>query len=133
MVYPSFIHFVLDHTRTHCVETTKTFHTWLQVMIAEEASKRQGLGQEALRLLMSYAIVHLKVSRFRAKIGYANIPSQNLFQKLGFHEVKRVEVFQEVHLELDHSSCTAVWEQLCGEGTLLKMSQYDKIGSGSTL
>lgn len=40
------------------------------------------------------------VSRFRAKIGFANAGSLALFRKLGFAEVGRSEVFKEATLEL---------------------------------
>ena len=40
------------------------------------------------------------VSRFRAKIGIANTGSLALFQKLGYREVWRNEVFKEATLEL---------------------------------
>ena len=40
------------------------------------------------------------VSRFQAKIGFANAASLALFQKLGYSEIGRSEVFKEATLEL---------------------------------
>lgn len=89
-------------------------------MIAEAASRRKGLGSEALALLMGYAICFLSVSSFVAKIGYANEASQALFKSLGYIEAKRVDVFQEVHFVLNASLCSDRWrhyqgQQLCIE------------------
>jgi len=92
-------------------------------MIAEEQSRRKGLAAEALRLLMAYAIAQLRVTCFCAKIGFANAASQQLFRKLGFAEVKRVEVFQELHLALDAES--AAWAELTALGERLDIGQYD--------
>ena len=84
----------------------------LDVMIAEESSRRKGLGREAVLLMIAYgakqhskstectavdvelgsrelSVVfvgeqHLGLSRFVVKIGFANKPSQQLFLSLGY-------------------------------------------------
>ena len=61
-------------------------------MIAEPRSRRRGLAQEALRLMMAYAAESLGCRRFVAKIGQANVASLGLFRKLGFREFMLVEV-----------------------------------------
>ena len=59
-------------------------------MIAEKQSQRKGLGEEALLLLMHYAVEFLHVERFVVKIGANNEPSLRLFrEKLRFREVRR--------------------------------------------
>ena len=78
-----------------------------QIMIAEPRSRRRGLAQEALRLMMAYAAESLGCRRFVAKIGQANVASLGLFRKLGFREFKRVEVFSEVHMELEFAGDAA--------------------------
>jgi Acetyltransferase (GNAT) domain len=99
--------------------TTASFS--LQVMIADQASRRHGLAATALQMLMAYAAqdlvsqpcscgcdatclgscitklhVHLQgVTRFCAKVGEDNSASLALFQqRLGFVEVSRSTVFQ---------------------------------------
>lgn len=48
----------------------------------------------------------------RAKILEDNAPSLALFDRIGFHETKRVAVFHEVHLELDVAPGTQARQQL---------------------
>ncbi|XP_069123084.1 N-acetyltransferase 9-like protein [Argopecten irradians] len=71
----------------------------IEIMIAEPSARRKGFGKEALQCMMQYGIHTLKVEEFTAKIGFKNIASIQLFQKLGFNEVSRSEVFEEVTLK----------------------------------
>ena len=71
----------------------------IEVMVAEQKSRRKGIAREALRLMMNYAASDLNVNSFVAKILEVNEPSIALFQSLGYHEIKRVKAFQEVHME----------------------------------
>ncbi|RNF03545.1 putative N-acetyltransferase [Trypanosoma rangeli] len=67
-------------------------------MVAERAFRRQGFGEEAVRLLISYAIDKLGASCFIAKILNTNTSSIRLFrEKLGFTLLKEVPVFKELH------------------------------------
>ncbi|GAB0099688.1 N-acetyltransferase 9-like protein [Sergentomyia squamirostris] len=59
------------------------------IMIAEKEARGKGLGQEALLLMMSYAVRTLKISKFVALIGENNTPSVKLFEKLKFQEVDK--------------------------------------------
>ncbi|KAK2077544.1 hypothetical protein QBZ16_004389 [Prototheca wickerhamii] len=77
--------------------------TEIEIMIAEPSRRRRGLAEEALTLMMTYAVDTLNVSLFRAKIGEQNTPSLRLFHKLGFKEVSRSEYFKEATLELPAS------------------------------
>lgn len=81
-----------------------------EVMIASKEHQGQGLGKEALQMIILYASKHLSISpaAFFAKISMSNTPSLHLFRKLGFEEIGRSEVFQEV--ELRHASSCLDWQ-----------------------
>jgi len=85
----------------------------IEVMIAEETARGKGMGREALLQLMRYGLENLHLTKYVAKIAYANAPSLKLFDSLGFKEVSRADVFQEVTLEL-HPIAEALWEGLPG-------------------
>jgi RimJ/RimL family protein N-acetyltransferase len=108
----------------------------IEVMIAEAESRRGGLATEALRLFMAYAVRHLGIGRFVAKIGSKNAASLALFsgnggdgndnnQKkgLGFVEFRRVAAFDEVHLALDVRPGSAARQEL--EAVALAEGAYD--------
>jgi RimJ/RimL family protein N-acetyltransferase len=61
---------------------------------------RTGLALETLQLFISYATkyLNLKPEQFMVKIGFDNEPSLRLFEKLGFVEKKRVEIFREIEM-----------------------------------
>ncbi|XP_041364872.1 N-acetyltransferase 9-like protein isoform X2 [Gigantopelta aegis] len=73
----------------------------IEIMIAEETYRGKGLGKEALLSMMRYGVEVLHLDRITAKIGYDNKPSICMFMKLGFTEVSRSDIFQEVTLELN--------------------------------
>jgi RimJ/RimL family protein N-acetyltransferase/SAM-dependent methyltransferase len=56
----------------------------VEVMVAEEGSRRGGIAREAVTLLLRYAAARLHVTRVVAKIGQDNAASLSLFQSLGF-------------------------------------------------
>ncbi|KAG7675109.1 putative N-acetyltransferase 9-like protein [Nannochloris sp. 'desiccata'] len=102
----------------------------IEIMVAEQRSRRKGIAREVLTLLMTYALSQLKVTTFRAKIGDDNIPSQSLFKSLGYEQVNRSEVFKEVTLELSGNSggqpgAKAVWDALSELALSLRMGKYD--------
>ncbi|XP_019641862.1 PREDICTED: N-acetyltransferase 9-like protein [Branchiostoma belcheri] len=72
----------------------------IEIMIAEPSSRRKGAGREALTTMMAYGVQELGVTEYMAKIGYSNHGSLSLFHKLGYTEVSRSDVFQEVTLHL---------------------------------
>lgn len=98
-----------DDDESSCVE--------ISVMLPESRSRRKGIGTEAAKLVMAYAAQFLGVTKFRAKIGLDNEPSKALFASLGYVEVKRVAVFNEVWFEL------AADESMCS--TALRIGTYD--------
>ncbi|XP_008305262.1 alpha/beta-tubulin-N-acetyltransferase 9 [Stegastes partitus] len=77
----------------------------LEVMIAEPRYRGKGIGKEVTRMMMSYALTHLGIGRFQAKIGLDNQVSIGMFKKLLFEEVSVCQVFKEVTLELTVDKC----------------------------
>jgi RimJ/RimL family protein N-acetyltransferase len=75
------------------------FAVEIEIMIAEKEMRRKGLGRIATLMMMSYAIRELKVKKFTAKISIHNDASIKLFHQLGYVEVSKSEVFQEITLE----------------------------------
>ncbi len=66
-----------------------------KVMLAEPVARGQGLGLEAVALMMQYAAEALGTTTFTAKIGLDNHVSLHLFQhKLPFREVLLHAEFQ---------------------------------------
>ena len=73
----------------------------IEIMIADEASRGKGIGCEALRLMMNYAVSCLHITRFFAKIHETNETSLKLFETtLGYRRVNYAAAFQEWELEL---------------------------------
>ncbi|GAA5922549.1 GNAT family N-acetyltransferase [Sporobolomyces koalae] len=76
----------------------------LEIMLPPNESSlykpRSGLALSTLQLFLTYAKDQLgfEPSQFMAKVSYDNEPSLKLFEKLGFVERKRVEVFREIEL-----------------------------------
>jgi RimJ/RimL family protein N-acetyltransferase len=72
----------------------------IEVMIAEESMRGKRLAGEAVRIMMRFAKERLGIYRFVAKISEKNQQSLKLFTVgLGFTEVSRSKVFQEVTLQ----------------------------------
>lgn len=70
-----------------------------EIMIAESAARGKGYGWEAMLSMMKYATETLSIDKFEAKIGMDNEKSVQMFKKMQFREVKRVEVFREITFE----------------------------------
>ncbi len=71
-----------------------------EIMIAEESARGQKMGKEAMVLMLIYGIDFLKINRFEAKIKLDNPTSIGMFDRLGFQETSRSEVFGEVTLSV---------------------------------
>lgn len=67
-----------------------------EIMIAEPSARGKKCGWEAMLLMFFYAISYLEVKQFVVKITYDNTPSINMFLNMGFTELSRSEVFQEI-------------------------------------
>ncbi|XP_026936376.1 alpha/beta-tubulin-N-acetyltransferase 9 isoform X2 [Sagmatias obliquidens] len=81
----------------------------IEVMIAEPSCRGQGLGTEAVLMMMSYGVTKLGLTKFEAKIGQGNEPSIRMFRKLHFEQVAVSSVFQEVTLRLTMSEPERQW------------------------
>jgi len=83
------------------------FEVEVEIMIAEKPYRRKGLASSALQLMLRYATstkssslpVHPK--HLVVRIGDKNVPSINMFRKLGFAVTKHVEVFSEIEMRLE--------------------------------
>lgn len=93
-------------------------HAELDIMIAEDSCRGQGLGKEASCLMMLYGAKHKNIRRFFCKIKEGNKASLGLFQKsLGFQQCAYAACFQEYELE---RKCETAREMLEGISTALK-------------
>eukprot|EP01071_Lankesteria_metandrocarpae_P004363 Lankesteria_metandrocarpae@DN3503_c0_g1_i1.p1 len=72
----------------------------LSFMVAYEEYRKQGIGREAVGMVMEYANRELGTKRFTAKVAICNATCLRMLMKMGFVEVSRNEIFQEVSLEL---------------------------------
>lgn len=97
-------------------EAPPSTYAEMEVMIAEHAWRRRGLGREALQLLLYYITKQatspfpLAPSRLFARIAMDNAPSIALFKQLGFEAVKENAVFEEVEMAVVDATrlqCTA--------------------------
>ncbi|CAH1104351.1 unnamed protein product [Psylliodes chrysocephalus] len=69
-----------------------------EIMIAEEWARRRKCGWEAMLLMMLYGIDNLGVKQYIVKISYLNPISMKMFENMGFVEVSRCDIFQEITL-----------------------------------
>ncbi|CAB9521525.1 acetyltransferase 9-like protein [Seminavis robusta] len=84
---------------------TQQLQAELDIMIAEEDCRGQGLGKEASCLMMLYGTKAKTIRRFFCKIKENNQPSLSLFQKkLGFQQCAYAACFQEFELERRENS-----------------------------
>ena len=73
----------------------------VEIMVADSAQRRRGLGREASLLFLHFVAAHVPhVCAFCAKIGEDNEPSLRLFEQLGFREHKRLAAFKQVELRM---------------------------------
>ncbi|XP_076325374.1 microtubule-associated Nat9 isoform X4 [Tachypleus tridentatus] len=66
----------------------------------EEHKRGQGKGKEALLFMLRYGVEQLQVTSFIAKVKMKNLPSKNMFEKIGFKEVSQSDIFEELTLQL---------------------------------
>ncbi|XP_014212001.1 N-acetyltransferase 9-like protein [Copidosoma floridanum] len=76
----------------------------IEIMIAELSNRGKGLGWESVVLMMRYGIENLNIQKYTAKISMDNQISLKMFNKLGFVETSKSQVFQEVTVEKQVSS-----------------------------
>lgn len=74
----------------------------IEVMIAEESSRRKGIASESILLLEKYANENLKIKKFVAHIIEENDQSLEMFLKLGYQKVSFNSIFKEHLLEKEY-------------------------------
>ncbi|GMI18561.1 hypothetical protein TrLO_g8942 [Triparma laevis f. longispina] len=79
--------------------TVSTFEAELEIMLAEQDSRKKGIATLACKILINEAF-NLGVHRVFVKIKDGNVGSKMLFEKLGFKLVKYVECFKETEMEV---------------------------------
>ncbi|XP_076263661.1 microtubule-associated Nat9 isoform X1 [Rhynchophorus ferrugineus] len=84
-----------------------------EIMIAEQSARGKKYGWEAMLLMFLYAIKTLDVKQFVVKVSFDNTPSINMFQKMGFVELSRSQIFQEVTLSKLVDDNWKIWIELC--------------------
>jgi len=96
-----------------CGDVNVFFHSYLpnigelEVMVAEETSRRKGIAQEAITLMMNYVRHSFDVHQFIAKISAVNESSLCLFRdKLGFSVVEYIQAFDEYELAAPPCTCS---------------------------
>ncbi|KAK3760404.1 hypothetical protein RRG08_018632 [Elysia crispata] len=92
----------------YLAEDNKREEGEVEIMIAEPSARGKGFGRESLCLMMRYARENLGTKSFTSKIGFSNAASLHLFHSLGFKEISRSDVFEEVTLQLEESGTNVV-------------------------
>lgn len=67
-----------------------------EIMIAEPWARGRKCGWEAMLLMLLYGIKNLKVKQYIVKVSYQNKISIKMFNNMGFTEISRSDVFQEI-------------------------------------
>ncbi|CAH1997021.1 unnamed protein product [Acanthoscelides obtectus] len=67
-----------------------------EIMIAEPWARGRKCGWEAMLLMFMYGIKYLAVKEYIVKISYINDISIRMFRNMGFEDISRSDVFQEV-------------------------------------
>ncbi|KAJ7193834.1 GNAT domain-containing protein, partial [Mycena pura] len=117
-----FLHGTPPHLRSATDAEEDEFYAEVEIMIAEREYRRKGCAREALQLMLGYATASsngyftcpapsslaslpdrdsplpIPPAFLLARISESNAPSIRLFETLGFHITKRVEVFGEVEM-----------------------------------
>ena len=106
-------------------EDSKIFIGEAEIMIAEQDYRGQKLGWEAMHLMLLYGVKILKIHNFEVKIKMDNKPSIFMFEKMGFHETSRSEVFNEVTLIADANQ-DWVDQHLSKECDNFQLEKYNK-------
>lgn len=105
-------------------DSKKTLVGEAEIMIAEQDYRGQKLGWESMHLMLLYGVKILKIPNFEVKIKMDNKPSISMFEKIGFQETSRSEVFNEVTLIADANQ-DWVEQYLSKECDNLKLEKYN--------
>uniref|UniRef100_A0A1Q3FGR7 Putative phosphoglucosamine acetyltransferase n=1 Tax=Culex tarsalis TaxID=7177 RepID=A0A1Q3FGR7_CULTA len=71
----------------------------IEIMIAEQPARGKRYGWESTLIMLAFGVKKLDIRRYRAITKDSNARAIQMFTKMGFREVKRVAVFQEVTFE----------------------------------
>uniref|UniRef100_U5EUM6 Putative phosphoglucosamine acetyltransferase n=1 Tax=Corethrella appendiculata TaxID=1370023 RepID=U5EUM6_9DIPT len=96
----------------------------IEIMIAEKDCRGKKLGWESTLLMLNYGIQYLKIVKYLAIIKYHNDKSINMFKKLHFEEIKRIEVFKEITFGREVNETWLQW--LNSEITTFEVEPYNK-------
>ncbi|KAJ8943603.1 hypothetical protein NQ318_006605 [Aromia moschata] len=80
-----------------------------EIMIAEEWARGRRCGWEAMLHMFIYGIDYLGVKQYVVKISYINTASVNMFRNMGFVEISRSNVFQEITFSKIVDSTWITW------------------------
>ena len=105
-------------------DSKKTLIGEAEIMIAEQDYRGQKLGWESMHLMLLYGVKILKIPNFEVKIKMDNKPSISMFEKIGFQETSRSEVFNEVTLIADANQ-DWVEQYLSKECDNLRLEKYN--------
>eukprot|EP00977_Amphora_coffeiformis_P017711 scaffold5873_cov172-Amphora_coffeaeformis.AAC.8 len=107
---------------TENTEINPRIQAELDIMVAEESARGQGIGLEASCLMMLYGAQELGIRRFFCKINQDNQSSLGLFRKLQFVQCDYAACFQQYEYELKRETSEQVVESLAPfvESTTLK-------------
>ncbi|KAJ8919815.1 hypothetical protein NQ315_006344 [Exocentrus adspersus] len=84
-----------------------------EIMIAEMWARGRRCGWEAMLLMFMYGIDTLGVKQYVVKISYSNRISANMFKTMGFEEISRSDVFQEITCSKIVDEAWASWLRTC--------------------
>ncbi|GIX93150.1 n-acetyltransferase 9-like protein [Caerostris darwini] len=94
----------------------------IEVMIADPLHRSKGKGKEALLFMLRYGSEALSINKFVAKIKMKNERSLKLFNSIGFVEIGKSEVFQEIEMGCQTN---AVWiEELLQKTQMYQIEDY---------
>lgn len=80
-----------------------------EIMIAEQWARGRKCGWEAMLLMMVYGAKLLDVKLYTAKIKTFNEISLNMFKKMGFIEMGRSAIFDEITMEKEADGTWITW------------------------
>merc|ERR1712098_339699 len=92
-------------------ETFNETGSEVETMVAEKGHRGQGLGWESMLLMLRFGVKKLGIQIFEAKIKMSNNASIKMFQKIGFKEISRSDVFEEITLSLHVNDEFCQWLQ----------------------
>lgn len=80
-----------------------------EIMVADPEARGKKMGWEAMLLMLRYGMEQLGIQRYEVKIKTDNAPSIKMFQKIGFLEISKSDIFQEITFELTPTETFVQW------------------------